>query len=112
MTSQLSLFQLPPVHRGISWMDLFGHTMRDMDAATRRERWEACKAIARGQDERQEMEMYETDEGCVDERGTCVHFSGGWCDLMGLPTGYNPVMRMLGMACCGVGFRIKSKERA
>ena len=56
--------------------------------------------------------MYETDEGCVDERGTCVHFSGGWCDLMGLPTGYNPVMRMLGMACYGVGFRIKSKERA
>lgn len=111
-TLQLSLFQLTPVHRGISWIDLFGRTTRDMDAATRRERWDAMKALSTSVEDREDIAWFESGEGCTDGKRTCAHFNTGWCDKIGLPASFNPVVRGLGMACCGVGFQAKQKERA
>lgn len=112
MKGQLSLFQLPPVHRGISWQELFGRTIRDVDAATRRQRWDELKQMSLSIEDRDILAEFECGEGCRDAGRACVHFNAGWCDRIGLPASFNPVVRGLGMACCGVGFQAKQKERA
>jgi hypothetical protein len=47
-------------------------------------------------------DWWHTDEGCHD----CIHFDAGatWCKLVELPASRNPVLNMLGMACCGMGY--------
>ena len=47
---------------------------------------------------------FEDLEGCL-ESGKCAHLDAGnfWCRLRELPATFNPVLRDLGMACCGFG---------
>lgn len=88
---------LPPVSLRISFEDLLGRDCNAMPEATRRERWEAWKAL-----DAEAAEWWEASE-CEG----CRYLLGDWCDLMGLPASVNPVTSfragMIGMACMGMG---------
>lgn len=105
MSVQLPLFQLPPVTRGANWRDVFGDNIRALTPEQRRERWEQMKALATTDDEREALAIWEQGEVCLgrDDR-PCRYYERGWCARQALPAAFNPVMRMYGMACMGVGY--------
>ena len=86
---------LPPVTLRISFEDLLGQDCKAMPEATRRERWNAWKAL-----DAEAAEWWEPSE-CAG----CRHLMGDWCDLMGLPASVNPILSfragMIGIACMG-----------
>ena len=57
----------------------------------------------------QGMDAYWGDlEGCVG----CVHIDceNVWCNLCDAPATRNPILNMLGMACCGAGYEGKPDQ--
>ncbi len=53
-------------------------------------------------------DWWSTDEGCQD----CIHYDSEnvWCNLAVAPASRNPVLNMLGMACCGLGYERTPKQ--
>lgn len=103
MGRQLSLPVLPPIAPGMSWTDLFGRSIDDITAETRRSRWEELKHRTT-QEGRSIAEVW---ENC--ERQDCRHFCGGWCERQGLPSAFNPITKVPGMACMGLGYQAKGR---
>ena len=57
----------------------------------------------------QGMDEYWGDlEGCED----CIQIDSEnvWCKLCNAPATRNPVLNMLGMACCGAGYKCKQPQ--
>ena len=81
------------VYLRISWSDLFDTTMT---SEIRKERWEQWKSLCEDKDD---SIYYEDGEGCE----KCDYFNNGWCEIQGLPSGFNPLTRSIGMACLGIG---------
>lgn len=102
MAKQLSLPVLPQVTRGMTWANLFGRSIDEVTPQTRRSRWEELKQLAT---EVERSAMVEVWENC--ERRDCRHFCGGWCERQGLPSAFNPITKITGMACMGFGYQAK-----
>lgn len=65
------------------------------------ERWRGWLDLAAREVPKQ-SELWSDLSGC----DGCMHLDAAniWCDLCAAPATRNPVLNMLGMACCGIGF--------
>lgn len=71
------------------------------------EQWREWLDIAK-QQAPDAADWWDTDECCND----CRHFDRAnvWCYLANAPASRNPVLNMLGMACCGAGYEKTPKQ--
>ena len=85
----------------IRWPELFGEKPSDMDAKTRRERWEEWKQLGLRESPENVEEWSTPEELCQN----CQHRDGDWCTAIALPCTVNPILTfrfgMLGLACEG-----------
>lgn len=72
-----------------------------------RDSWTAWLAAARQRDPWM-ADFWSDLDGCHG----CAHLDapGVWCRLLELPATRNPVLNMLGMACCGAGFELAQEQ--
>ncbi|MDM1345718.1 hypothetical protein [Myroides marinus] len=86
-----------------SFEQILGKCSGDYTVLERKERWEYNLNKLEVVDKRlSDYWKYGSDEccnGCVYRDVSTSH----WCNLIGLPCMYNPITKMLGMACCGIG---------
>lgn len=87
-----------------SFEQIFGKSIDEYTEDERKERWARATSFKGGKDVKK---YYEDPTECIG----CQHFQNGWCALVSLPCGINPVltfrMGMVGMACMGAGYKVK-----
>lgn len=94
------------LHKDSSWEQIFGKNIKEFTPEKRRQNWLQMKQIFLSNNDQEIGEYWENYEGCFDEKGVCKHKAPneGWCNLQSLPCGFNPITKMIGMACMGMDF--------
>ena len=88
-----------------SFSQILGRNPNDFTPEERMKRWDKNMQMLK---EAGETELFNfwAKESSVETCLGCVHrnIDKNWCTYAELPCNYNPVLGMLGMECCGLGF--------
>jgi len=100
---------VPLVQSKTTYIDLFGRSLQETTPQQRRENWDEYVGLIEHAARRCPPAAARTLRAIIEahqdcEHQDCRHFCSGWCELQGLPAGFNPVMRTTGMACMGMGY--------
>ncbi|SFO05244.1 hypothetical protein SAMN05421741_11842 [Paenimyroides ummariense] len=86
-----------------SFEQILGKNPEDYSPEVRKLRWEKnMTELAKENPDLADYWRYGSEESC----SGCIHrdtSANHWCTLQELPCMYNPVLKMLGMACYGAG---------
>jgi hypothetical protein len=82
---------------------------RPWEELTTREAWAEWLAVAREHNS-DGFDWWSDLQGCHGCR--YLDETAVWCDAVELPATRNPVLNMLGMACCGVGYESTNLQYA
>ena len=94
-----------------SFDQILGTKSADYKSEERRERFDFWRELAKKQSP-DSYKMWGTDDWAREGCHGCKWYddNGYWCNNMGLPALYNPVIKGIGMACMGMGRENKQTE--
>ncbi|HBL74279.1 MAG: hypothetical protein A2W90_18165 [Bacteroidetes bacterium GWF2_42_66] len=88
-----------------SFEQVLGKTSEEYSEQERKLRWQKVLSF-----DREVKRIWSDTSECIG----CVHLSGSWCNMQGLPCCVNPILSfnhgMIGMACMGLGYEEMPKQ--
>lgn len=91
-----------------SFVQLLGEAPEDYTPEERRKRFDRNLELMKEGGE-EELYHFWAESGPDETCESCIHRNAYWCKWSELPCNYNPVLRMLGMACCGIGKEVDNQ---